>query len=421
MANTRNSCHRFKKYWVIVQIFFAFSATIVKSIRWPNDWAEAHWLLSYNFGFIRRALPGSILTLFFIDKSGFSIAESIIISASLLFLVLFSLFIIWISYRIILRSSFSLSSILIVLVFLSSPFIVMSGHINGYFDNIILLLAILSILLVRDKRYWLSSIALSVGVLIHESILIIGLPSVIFFVFVQFVNVGGRDDTRKTPSQLIYNLLKISILPIFIYTLLSVTQYYFIDQGHLQEQLLNHLSSFSFIKENRPYIVSRTMTTSFIEYWKIQSPDFFQRITKPIHLRQIGLPLIYLYYYVWQIVQEYKKKYLLFFLLLTIAIMPLSLHTIAWDVSRIWTYPLVVTFLGIWSMCENKFIQFQTNRKIEYPLFIAILLSQIFFQVPLMDNSSERFLPVTRIILFMPSLILLLANFYLFDKPDTEK
>ncbi len=420
MCDKSNEYPGLKRYLIIIQIILIYSVSIAKTIRWPNDWAEAHWLLSYNFGFIRRALPGTILTHLFPNKSGFSTAESLIISTSLLLLILFSISFLWISYRIIKRSSLSLTSNFIVLVFLSSPFIVMSGHINGYFDNIIIMLAILSSLFARDKKYWLSSITLSVGVLVHESILIIGLPSVLFFVFVQFINGGGREEIQNTPYRLIYNLLKISIMPIFIYIVLSVTQYYFIDQGHLQDQLINYLSSYSFIEENRHYIVPLALTTSITEFWKTQSPDFIKRITQPIHLLQIGLPLIYLLYFAWQIVMEYKKKYILYFLLITITIMPLALHAIAWDTNRIWTYPLVVAFLGIWAMSENKLIQFQTNIKIEYPLCLVILLTQIFLHVPRLDNFSERFLPVTRIFLFMPSLILLVANILLFFKPEPE-
>jgi len=274
---------------------------------------------------------------------------------------------------------------------------------------------------VRDKKYWLSSIALSVGVLVHESILIIGLPSVLFFAFVQFTNGAGSEDIQKTPSRLVYTLLKISLMPIIFFIVLSISQYYFIDQGYLLNNLINHLSRFSFIKENRQYIVPRTLTTPFTDYLIFQSPDFIKRITQPIHLFQIGLPLIYFFYFVRQLVQEYSKKNLLFLLLLIITIMPLTLHIIAWDTSRIWTYPLVVVFLGIWALSENKMIQFHPNRKIEYSLCTALLLSQIYFQIPLMDNLSERFLPAIRIILIMPSIIFIIGNVYKLGKSKKEK
>ena len=37
----------------------ALVATVLRTIRWPNDWSEAHWLLDYRFGFVKRGLPAA--------------------------------------------------------------------------------------------------------------------------------------------------------------------------------------------------------------------------------------------------------------------------------------------------------------------------------------------------------------------------
>jgi len=38
---------------------WAMVITMARAVRYPNDFAEAHWLLDYRFGFIKRALAGS--------------------------------------------------------------------------------------------------------------------------------------------------------------------------------------------------------------------------------------------------------------------------------------------------------------------------------------------------------------------------
>jgi hypothetical protein len=49
------------KTYLCLSVILILLFTLTKSIRMPNDWAEAHWLIGYQFGFIKRGLPGEIL------------------------------------------------------------------------------------------------------------------------------------------------------------------------------------------------------------------------------------------------------------------------------------------------------------------------------------------------------------------------
>jgi hypothetical protein len=44
-------------------IAWAMAMTMARAVRYPNDFAEAHWLLDYRFGFIKRGLAGSAVSL----------------------------------------------------------------------------------------------------------------------------------------------------------------------------------------------------------------------------------------------------------------------------------------------------------------------------------------------------------------------
>ena len=44
-------------------LLWTLGITLARAIRTPNDYSEAHWLLDYRFGFIKRGLIGSMCSL----------------------------------------------------------------------------------------------------------------------------------------------------------------------------------------------------------------------------------------------------------------------------------------------------------------------------------------------------------------------
>ena len=49
---------------ILFELLWVFYITVLRALRWPNDWAEAHWLISYKFGLLKRALPGTLIAPF---------------------------------------------------------------------------------------------------------------------------------------------------------------------------------------------------------------------------------------------------------------------------------------------------------------------------------------------------------------------
>ena len=46
---------------IALGLLWAFGVTLLRGLRRPNDWAEAHWLIGYDFGLIKRGLPATLL------------------------------------------------------------------------------------------------------------------------------------------------------------------------------------------------------------------------------------------------------------------------------------------------------------------------------------------------------------------------
>ncbi|MEE9190147.1 MAG: hypothetical protein V3U16_05195, partial [Candidatus Neomarinimicrobiota bacterium] len=188
-----------------------------------------------------------------------------------------------------------------------------------------------------------------------------------------------------------------------------INQTLFLDSAIIKNQLTAHLSQFNFVQNSRDIIVPREFTTSFFYYLINESPKFFNRITSLINVIHIVIPLCILLSYSWYSLRMIVLKRQIFLILIAITLLPLSLHLIAWDTSRIWTYPLVVAILAVWEINE---IFPTVGAKERNPLLfcisaIMVVVVQLFISTPLMDSMRDRFTIELRILLYTPSLILI--------------
>src|SRR5688572_14664661 len=107
-----------RKHAIIVLMIYTLVVTIVRSFRTPNDFSEAHWLLDYRFGFMKRALVGEIVSLVTGYLSIPITAQLISALSAAAFLIYCSTLVV-LSLRIVQRSGWSTATVLVVLVFLS--------------------------------------------------------------------------------------------------------------------------------------------------------------------------------------------------------------------------------------------------------------------------------------------------------------
>ena len=123
-------------------LFCVLLMTVLRAVRRPNDWAEAHWLVDYRFGFIKRGLTGFLFSKICGDTVAPELAILLVSSA----LLMLFLFVVWLfSVRIWIRTGRQEDVLVVLFLFLSSPYFVMAGHLNGYFDNILIMLTMMGI------------------------------------------------------------------------------------------------------------------------------------------------------------------------------------------------------------------------------------------------------------------------------------
>lgn len=110
-----------------------------------------------------------------------------------------------------------------------------------------------------------------------------------------------------------------------------------------------------------------------------------------------------------------------FIVLILIAGVPLLLHSIAYDTSRIWTFPYMILFLGFWilSVKTGKLEQTEPEQPSVWEtiffmvafLFVSLIPNQLF------DGETERLPFEVKLFLILPILLML----YFLKKSSTQK
>ena len=190
-----------RKGWIAAVCGWTIVLTALRAVRLPNEFSKEHWFIDYRFGFVKRGMVGTIFSL--VSRAlhvhvHAQHTDQIVAWLSVLQFVIFCAVLILIGLRIIRRSAWSTPAILTTLVFFSSPFIVMSAHLIGYFDNIIIVLAVLSIACLLMGRVWVAAALQAVAMLVHETSWLIGFP-VFCLAWLLINNKARRTHGAKLP------------------------------------------------------------------------------------------------------------------------------------------------------------------------------------------------------------------------------
>lgn len=386
-------------------LLWGFGVTLLRGLRRPNDWAEAHWLITYDFGFLKRALPGTLLKLLISSPKNAEIAITIIAS---ILTAAFYVVLIALSLSILERHLYSPNAVLAVAVYLTSPFIVMISHLNGYFDSQIILLTILALILTLRGHRWAPAIVVSISLLIHETVFVFGFPSVLWATLLMM----GWNAIPVVPisSGRIARHLAPFLLPFAVALILFASQSFYIDATVIEQTLTERLYDIPFIQNDQNVIVPRAFAKSFVAHFQSQSPRFWDRLLSPEMLVTVVPSLAALLTFAGYTSRKGQMPGWLIALGLLLPVLPLGLFLIAWDVSRIWTYPLMVSFLTLWTI--SRILQptrpLDVNSAILALLCGGVVVANLFSRIPLMDWRVERFSNLLRLLLYSPLLIVVI-------------
>lgn len=378
-----------RKFGIAVVLLWTLVVTSLRAVRLPNAFSTEHWFVDYRFGFVKRGLVGTIVSLA-TRAMHMRPTEQLVAILSSLLLVVFCVALMGVGLRIVHRSGWSTTGILTVLAFVSSPFIVMSAHLIGYYDNIIIVLGLISLACLLRGRIWLAASLEAISILVHENALLIGFP--VFCFGWLLVN------SRRQPDR-----ARLALWPLFlpVGTFLFITLSQSLAPRDLEQSLTTYLSSFPFIAKNiRDVRVPHWITITFFDSYALHRGFFFNRLLAP---SMLGLVLPSMLAVVSFIVDAYGVRDLSLesLLLLGVCLAPQLMHLVAWDTTRIWTYSILCAFLALWVYAEL----FAARRDVSHfvrLLCLAALVLNSAGVTPLMDGLSDHFDFTTRLLLYAP-------------------
>ncbi|WP_080778770.1 hypothetical protein [Chryseobacterium phocaeense] len=382
-----------RKFLIFFLYVYALAFSVIKTLRLPNQWSESHWLLDYRFGFIKRGLAGEIFGFFF-EKSILNIQ---IISAVILGLLYVALIVIAVRQTF---QKYSIRKVLFYLLFFLSQYVVLSAHLIGYLDHLIFLLTILAIYLIKNKKIFWASLLTVVSVFMHEISFFLMVPICLFALMV-FEMPGNR---LVFSSDLLKKAGLFLALPVL--ATLSVSLYQELYGKENDQLILHYLRNTGFISKNVAVMISSAYTESFGTYLKQQSPFFIERLFLSKNTVKFGIPIFFMIYLVCGEFRKLDRRILI--ILAAVTLSPLLLHAIAWDTFRIWAYPFMIIFLGLWILtCRfpDEEVSDDALSWFEIVLFIVSVILVAVFQNTLFENEIERISKLERCVVLMPVMV----------------
>ncbi len=378
-----------EKLGIALLLLYTLTITILRSVRPPNDFAKAHWLLDYRFGFVKRGLVGEILS-FVTGLFGMPITASLIFVLSGLALAIFCIVLITMCLRVIRKEAWSLESVLVSIVFLGSPFVVLSAHMIGYYDNIVIVLGILSIVLVLKRRFWLGAGFQVLACLVHE--IAITLAFLPFVLSLSIVNTENRKARQWDSPYFI-------VLPPLVAFFAVIMSVHFFTVPGFEHLLEEHLSQFHFIGTERNELVPLWITMPLSQDFVSQSSSFLERVFS-LRMLEMVIPSvipILLYAILLGRIRDFGAR---FWSAMLVAVFPLATHAMAWDTDRIWTHTILAGYLVLWIFSEWS-EPFGRSSLVRI-LSVIALVANTAMTIPLLDPVPDRFSIEMRLILLIP-------------------
>ncbi len=329
-------------------------------------WSVTQYLITYDHGFTKRGLWGSLLKVFFGDTiykleflHGFILIIYVLHIASLVGLALF-----------LLRRSNSF--FIPLLVFFSSPAFVLINHIIGYPEYISLVFFTLYIIGFRYLPKLIYSICyifiFAILFLTNESQVIIwgGI-----FSYVLFLKLVGYSLTRKN---LIHFISTLSITFIILYIINSSYQHDTDAKISLIRDNLHKLTNFQIREAYLDWLVgdSKRTLSRMKEFWEKEHIQAFALKSFIIHLPAF---LYFSYYIIFS--TNPKINAIRTYISVVLSISPLLMYYFGYDLNRWNTYCVVLIFLFT-TVCtqvvanNNEKILIREN-SIPFGIFVIIL------------------------------------------------
>ena len=403
---------KWDKIGIAGAILVIIAVTVLRSIRMPNDWVEAHWLLHYDFGFLKRAAVGAVLKPFVAMFSDIHNVEILIDTIIIVQHIIFGALLFRSMLRVVSKGGWAATGVVAMSVFATSAYIVYAAHLIGYFDTTVILLCAAACLLIRRGKILLAAILLSLGIFIHEIIMAIGFPVAMFAVLLNLFPPDAAPPQRQIKKRVIRHL-PVILGPPLVFLIFFLVLFHRSGGGEASRSMVDYLTRFTFIEHDQHRYVPFWCGVSFMHNLHMEIPKASERFTDLRYLFHNGLPAAYLLAVLGLFIRGHRRSYWIVAAAISAAFAPLLLHLIAFDTARIWSYPILSAYLCLWLIME--FGHVDATRLLHHSFVpaagVILTVMNIFLTVniKMLDGIEERFTVTERLLLYLPPLVVIVG------------
>jgi len=377
--NITSLCYRWSNHNGVICVLFLFTlcASFYRGYGVSdNYYAISQWLVTYESGFIKRALLGTLVQLEALSHlTGHSVLV-LFFWVSNAFLVLLYLLTGLIMMRMLMLSR---SAVFFIPYFLVGPLLRTQSVYIGYTDQVVMIIGIfITYSLICNKKIAVT-VLVSLGILVHETLFVLVAPVILYGAVIKY----HISSDLKNKIRVIKETAIILSIPALFFLALIGYQEFFMPK----ERILLYLSDM-LTRQNPPYyrvdMISEIYTFTFMDWYLMHKDDAFSRLTawggpagyvSVIFFVAVSLHALY-------ILSEKKinNNWWVLFLSLLLISSPLILHLLVVDHDRVWNIVTWVSFLAIWVFLEKYGKDFETSGRLAIPFFLFTLFGVLFPQ-----------------------------------------
>jgi hypothetical protein len=319
----------------------AYAVTAARALQMPNPYAVGFWIQSYEFGFIKRGLPGSLVMPLFAHKTAEEAYFIIAFLSAVIFTVL-SGALVWAAVRIGrdgLKAGHSLLGFGCSMVFATSPFVVFNAHLMGYLDHLVVLATLAGVVLAASGRYGAVGILSVVALFSHEMYALAGFPMVLFAVVLGATRRGGpRGATLARP-------LTLTLVPTGLACTAVVTSSLMLPMDAVAK-LKEQMTALGVVHPAWVEMCSYHLSHHLLDNLRSQWASGAERLFDGGILASAAPPAVFLFA---GGIAMLRPRNLLGFApgYAVAALLPLAMHWIAWDSARITNFVIFQAFSGL--------------------------------------------------------------------------
>lgn len=341
-----------------------------------NSYAIASWLVTYEGGFIKRGLIGSILQLEFLSRmSGISIPTLFFIFTNIL-LVSLHILVLIIVMRMV---SLNKAALFFIPYFLIGPLLRTQSVWIGNIDHLLAILMIAMTYCLIKEKFYLAIFISVIGSFIHEIIISMVFPLFSFWILTRLVS-------EKREKSIHFNKMVAGLLINTLVLFFIIFYQDMIFSGDHASSYIDNLLSRQPEGNYNSGAITEVYTTSFWDWFVFQKGEFPNRIGDPALFFVFIAPAICFLLNIFLSSKKLKRDFYIFIGSIILVCLPLSVLAIAWDIDRVWNLSIWVLFLILWLKFEEKTISAPRQW---LGSFISVVISAPAFLMPQIRSNIE--------------------------------